>query len=479
MSQAGITELRHKAGLKRGVKHLHDRPVQAFVQTRKMPGLNKARALYGTGRVVTAVGAGGAVAGTTNYIKDRRRRKSVFIKRDVPEEHHNLLMEGLEGQVDAISDRVKPKKHTPLKAHILTLGLGAAGATIGGKGAAKFTTHLPIRAIGGAAGASTTIPERNKINNHYKVRARKKAVKPSTKANVIEARPKSGADMRQARAAIVPVTKALTPGGRARLYGSSLSGYGALGRLRPPEANYGFRPRGKALPPRKPLVKLTPEEEAGRRERVMRGVNASNEVQRENRTGQHRALQAMQRYDNRPFNLEKMNDQSEVHVPGMLQATGRKRLRMLTPYEMKHAKGRVKKFDNGYTAEQARRQLKRKKHKLVADVASTGLGLGGLALLGASHHSSGLKAAHRASLARAAGTSAVLGGGVAGINGIQGIKISRNDIKAQEKVLKPVGKAFGVPRVPRVPGFRSSYLQTRRLRNGTLKAVRVNGGVTR
>lgn len=161
-------------------------------------------------------------------------------------------------------------------------------------------------------------------------------------------------------------------------------------------------------------------------------------------------------------------DAADLHVPGQLIPTGKKGLRRPPPYELQH--GVRKSAATGMTPAQARAQLHRRKRKLITDVASTGLGLGGLALLGASNKHVNLPKPLAAKLSRAATTTAVLGGGVGSANAIQGIGIAHRDLKAQDKVL---AKAF------RMPGYRSSYLQTRRLRTGILKPVRVNGGLVR
>lgn len=81
-------------------------------------------------------------------------------------------------------------------------------------------------------------------------------------------------------------------------------------------ARFGLPP-GRRAPVKpwepKPKKELTEAQRRG----AVNGGRASSEIQREKRTGQHRSLQAMQRYENRPFNLEKRDKERGFLAEGL------------------------------------------------------------------------------------------------------------------------------------------------------------------
>jgi hypothetical protein len=184
----------------------------------------------------------------------------------------------------------------------------------------------------------------------------------------------------------------------------------------------------------------------------------------------------------------KMSDPSEVHV----NTTG--------PLVLKKRKAPVAKLFGkphgaGMTREETLHQIHAKRRKLVTDTASTGLGVAGVGLLAARHAP---RLAHVApKLERAAVHTAIARGGVAAVGGVQGVRVTRRDLHAQERALKvPVMKSKPKPKlrpenvakmlwmdVNKATGLslrpvtRASFIKPQRLAGGIIRQTRVKASV--
>lgn len=183
---------------------------------------------------------------------------------------------------------------------------------------------------------------------------------------------------------------------------------------------------------------------------------------------------------------------SDIHVPGTMS-----RVRPLKNFGNTKKLTVKKSVNPGMTREQSVRQLQARKHKLHTDAVTTGLGMAGVGLLAARHIPK--IAVKHPNLEHHALTTAIASGGVGAVGGIQGLRINRRDVKAQEKALskawlvpailtgdealpiQQVAKASWGPQIPRglikPKTMRQSYVATRRYAGGTLKAARVSEAI--
>jgi hypothetical protein len=116
------------------------------------------------------------------------------------------------------------------------------------------------------------------------------------------------------------------------------------------------------------------------------------------------------------------------------------------------------------------RNIKRKQRAAAINATTSAAGIGSLGLLGAAALP---HVKNRAALVRTATTIGTASAGAGSLNGLEGARLQRRDLKAREHVL--TAKAYGLPRVPRV---RRGFLrQTRTATGVTTSAVR--GGLIR
>lgn len=441
-------------------RRLIDMPGPAAART-------KARTLYLGG---TAVGGVGATALGHGLLS---RNKEPLKKRD------SLVHEGLYGTQEALRARKKEmsRKDVPKKKRAAQAG-AVAGASIGGGKIASLITErtLPgstnvrraaLNAIGGAATGVATIPVSRSVlgfetKNGSTKRPKRKLKSPSSSARVIEGR--HGASRSQFRSSVVPSDvrkldtnyhgynmdrkkkRAIVMGAGAVPIAGAFTSGAAAASMAPPEQR------------RRAGLQQTGADLAGGAAGVYGGAKAGQFA-----VGRIGALQKpadkaaagitnMQNRARKVVGLgAKAGGKGRVAggiVGGLLggavgsQTAGFASYNNILRRERKrnskiHKKAMVA---PQMTEKEQRKQLSRKKRNNAINAWTSGLGLGGAATFAASLKTK--RPARKKSLEHTSLGLGLTGGGIAGINGLNGYRITRRDLKAQEKALSKADVEF-------------------------------------
>lgn len=152
--------------------------------------------------------------------------------------------------------------------------------------------------------------------------------------------------------------------------------------------------------------------------------------------------------------------------------TGLKRVPKPVNHGARHGTRVAKTNDasSGMSRREELASIKRKQRTATINATNSVAGITSLGLLGAAAMP---HAKHRAKLIRTATTLGTASAGVGALNGFEGARLQRRDLKAREHVL--ASKALGLPRVPRV---RTGFLRQTRTATG-VRTSAVRGGLVR